>query len=192
MMKNSQIRREVLDLLRGRWLEPVAISFLLMWLASLCSGTVVLLWLVFEPAYYGFNVGLLRFVRSNGEEKLRVESLFSAFDKELYGKVVLTSIVKAIFIFLWSLLLVVPGVIKALSYSMTSYVIADNPEIDYREALNRSEAIMKGHKMDYFLLQLGYFALAVLCVVFTLGIGLLWLKPYYDTVRAKFYEQIKM
>ncbi len=191
MMTNSQIRSEAMELLRGRWMVPVGITVLLSLLAAACSGTGVFIWLAYEPAKYGFDVALLRFVRSRGGDEPRVESLFDAFNQKFYGKVVLTSILKMIFVFLWTLLLIVPGIVKAISYSMTSYVIADDPEVDCREALERSAAIMSGHKIDYFLLQLGYAALAVICSVFTLGIGLLWLNPYYGVVKAKFYEQAK-
>ena len=190
-MNNSQICREALDVLRKNWIEPVVVCFLLLCLSSVCGSTVVLVWLVLKPAYYGFNAGLLQFVRSNGEEKLRVESLLSTFNKQLYGKIILLSIVKSLFIFLWLLLFIVPGIVKAMSYSMTPFVIADDADVDYREALDRSEAIMEGHKLDFFVIQLVYIVLIILSVVFTFGIGILLLDPYYETVTAKFYEQAK-
>lgn len=191
MMTNSQIRSTARELLRYKWSTPVLTTLLLQCLGALCGGTGALIFLVHDPARYGFDVAMLRFVRSRGYDELRIESLFEAFNRDLYGKVVLTALLKMIFVFLWSLLLIVPGIVKAISYAMTSYIIADDPAIDCREALERSRAIMYGHKMRYFLLKLGYAALATLSLLLTLGIGLLWLNPYYAVVKAKFYEQVK-
>ena len=191
MMTNSQIRQQARALLAGRWITPVLISFLLQLLASVFTSTAVFHWFISNPAYYGFNVALLRFVRSNGGDEPRFDSLFEAFNRQSYGRVVFAMLLRMVYVLLWSLLLIVPGIIKALSYSMIEYVIADDSTIDCQQALNRSQIMMDGHKMDYFLLQLGYLALVVVCVTLTLGIGLLWLNPYYATVKAKFYDEVK-
>ena len=95
-----------------------------------------------------------------------------------------------IYTFLWALLLVVPGIIKSLSYALAPYILADNPELKADEAINRSMEMMKGHKMDLFLIILGYVGLALLSLI-ALGIPLLWLYPYYQVVLAKFYEEVK-
>lgn len=83
-----------------------------------------------------------------------------------------------IFTFLWTLLLIVPGIIKSLSYSLAPYILADNPELTANEAINRSMQMMQGHKMDLFLIVLGYAGFALLSIL-ALGIPLLWLYPYY-------------
>lgn len=95
-----------------------------------------------------------------------------------------------IFISLWSLLLVIPGIIKAFSYSMTPYILEENPELSANEAIDRSRAMMRGHKFDLFWLYLSFIGWAILCL-FTAGIGFLWLAPYVTTTQAAFYEEVK-
>jgi uncharacterized membrane protein len=95
-----------------------------------------------------------------------------------------------ILIFLWSLLLIVPGLIKSFSYAMTPFILEDNPELSGVEAIHRSRMMMKGHKFDLFWLWLsfiGWFLLSIL----TCGIGFLWLVPYMETAQAAFYEEVK-
>ena len=95
-----------------------------------------------------------------------------------------------VFIFLWSLLLLIPGIVKMFSYAMTPFILEENPELSANDAIDRSRAMMKGHKFDLFWLLLsflGWFLLSML----TLGIGLLWLMPYVQTSIAAFYEDVK-
>ena len=95
-----------------------------------------------------------------------------------------------LFIVLWSFLFIIPGIIKAFSYAMTPYILEENPELSANEAIDRSRAMMKGHKFDLFWLFLsfiGWFFLSLL----TLGIGGLWLGPYMQTATAAFYEDVK-
>ena len=88
------------------------------------------------------------------------------------------------------MLLFIPGIIKSISYSQTSFILKDYPELKNNEAIELSMAMMEGHKFDYFYLMLtfiGWFFLGIL----TLGIGLLWVNPYYATASAHFYEYVK-
>ena len=96
----------------------------------------------------------------------------------------------SVFIFLWSLLFVIPGIIKAFSYAMTPYILEEHPELTANEAIDHSRAMMKGHKFDLFWLYLSFIGWGILCI-FTLGIGLLWLVPYMQTAQSSFYEDVK-
>ena len=87
-------------------------------------------------------------------------------------------------------MLIIPGIIKALSYSLAPFILADNPEFSANQAIDQSMKMMKGHKMDLFLMMLGYMGLIMLSIL-ALGIPLLWLAPYYQAVLAKFYEEVK-
>ena len=91
---------------------------------------------------------------------------------------------------LWTLLLIIPGIIAALSYSMTHYILADNENMTAMEALKKSKEMMDGHKMDYFMLCLSFLGWAILGV-FTFGLLYLWLGPYMSTAQANFYNAIK-
>ncbi|GHT57847.1 hypothetical protein FACS18945_2990 [Bacteroidia bacterium] len=90
----------------------------------------------------------------------------------------------------WSLLLIIPGIIAAISYSMTFYIIADDPAISAMDAINKSKKMMYGYKMKYFCLSLRFLGWALLCIL-TLGIGFLWLMPYIQVTFAKFYDDLK-
>ena len=94
------------------------------------------------------------------------------------------------FVFLWSLLLFVPGIIKTLSYAMTNYILVDKPELSANEAINLSKDMMYGHKFDLFYLYLSFAGWFILCL-FTLGIGFLWLYPYAQAAQGSFYLDVK-
>ena len=116
--------------------------------------------------------------------------MFKGFKRPYYGKSIGLFFLTTIFTLLWTLLLIIPGIIKSLAYSLAPYILADNPEISANEALNQSVKMMKGYKMRLFLMWLGYMGFALLSIL-ALGIPLLWLHPYYQAVLAKFYEDVK-
>ena len=95
-----------------------------------------------------------------------------------------------LFTFLWSLLFIIPGIIKGISYSMTMYIVAENPGISAREAINRSKAMMEGHKMDYFILVLSFIGWMLLSAI-TFGIAYIWVGPYMNATMVNFYKDLK-
>ncbi len=117
-----------------------------------------------------------------------VGELFSHFNK--FWAAFKVTFLSGLFTFLWSLLLVIPGIIKAYSYSMAMYILAENPEIGALEAINRSKAMMNGHKMELFVLQLSFIGWHLLGAV-TLGIAYVWVLPYINATTANFYNSIK-
>lgn len=122
-------------------------------------------------------------------DKPAVSTLFEPF-KTGYVKHVLASFLMGLFIVLWMLLLVIPGIIKAFSYSLTYYILRDQPELSALEAITESRRMMDGHKMDAFKLVLsfiGWFFVGI----FTLGIGFLYVYPYFTTTYATFYDSIR-
>lgn len=121
-------------------------------------------------------------------EKPEVGKLFEGFNYFLNS--FLLSLLGGIFIALWTLLLIVPGIIKAYSYSMMYFVLAENPEMKPMDALKESERIMKGHKMELFVLELSFIPWILLCVV-TCGIASLYVVPYVQLTTTHFYLQIK-
>lgn len=96
-----------------------------------------------------------------------------------------------LFIFLWSLLLFIPGIIKSLSYAMTPYILGDCPNVNARNALKLSMRIMKGHKWALFVFMLSFFGWWLLNA-FTFGLlGVFFITPYYDTALAGFYLEAR-
>jgi len=137
------------------------------------------------PFSLGFAGYFLKRIR---DEDITIGNIFDGFNH--FFSSVLLAFFMGLFIILWSLLLVVPGIIKIFSYSMAYYIMYDNPEIGALEALRKSKIMMKGYKGKLFFLYLsfiGWFFLAA----FTLFIGILWLAPYVNLSIANFYENLK-
>lgn len=141
--------------------------------------------LVAGPFVGGLAVFFLTISR-DGEAKF--EQLFDGFRS--YSTYLVASLLRLVYIFLWTLLLVVPGIIAAISYSMTYYVIADDKTVSASDALKRSKELMNGNKGKYFFLMLRFIGWAILSVL-SCGIGFLWLLPYIQVSMAKFYDDIK-
>ena len=109
------------------------------------------------------------------------EDLWSAFKVQFLA---------GLFTGLWTLLFIIPGIIKGISYSMSMYILAENKGMSALEAINRSKAMMEGHKMEYFVLNLSFIGW-ILLTYFTLGIAGIWVVPYMSTTIANFYNRIK-
>ena len=148
--------------------------------------TWVIAILVSFPLAYGFTLAFLHFLREDKEDT--VEAMFCGF--KTYGRAIGVYLLEMVLIFLWLLLLIIPGIIKSLAYSLTFFISKDHPELSAYECIQRSNDMMKGHKMQLFLLYLGFFGLAILSV-FTLFIGMLWLIPFFQVCLAEFYENLK-
>lgn len=140
--------------------------------------------LVANVLTYGYSIVYLKLCR---EGKVLFENLFLGFKD--YGRVVIVMFLKNLFIFLWSLLFIIPGIIKAYAYSMTEFIIADNPSMDALSAITKSKEIMSGQKGKLFILDLSLIGWWFLSL-FTCGIGYLWLASYYMTNRAVFYQEL--
>ena len=188
LKENSVLRLEARNALSQQWLvaalAALVFSAVLGVPASIpFAGTIVCILVL--PINYGFAVLFLK--RLRGEE-LNIGSLFDGFND--YGRILGTALLQAVYTFLWSLLLVIPGIVKSYSYAMTNYILLDEPELRYDAAIEKSMKLMAGNKMKLFLLDLSFIGWALLCVL-TFGIGLFWLKPYVSTAHAAFYEDIK-
>ena len=123
-----------------------------------------------------------------GDNNLVANAFGMAFKNYLHK--VWTMLWMSILICLWSLLLVIPGIIKSFSYAMTPFIVEEYPELSATEAIHRSRMMMRGHKFDLFWLLLSFIGWAFLCLL-TAGIGFIWLIPYVETSVAGFYEEVK-
>ncbi|KJS88147.1 MAG: membrane protein [Peptococcaceae bacterium BICA1-8] len=137
------------------------------------------------PINFGLAAFFLKLART---EQIAFADLFSGF-KYFFNNFILNLLI-IIFAFLWFLLLIIPGFIALLKYSMAFYIMHDNPEIRPIEAISKSKEMMDGNKLRLLSLWfsfLGWFILGI----FTLGLGFLYAMPYYHAARANFYEDIK-
>ena len=117
----------------------------------------------------------------------RFDDLFSAFPQFVAALVM--NLVRQVLVSLGMLLLVIPGVMLSFSYAAAPYIMAQDPECEGLEALRRSRELMKGNRMDLFLLDLSFIGWDLLSL-FTLGIGSLFLNPYKEAARASFFRHI--
>mgnify|MGYP003467573971 FL=1 len=107
-----------------------------------------------------------------------------------FTRIFLTILLKGIYTLLWSLLLIIPGIVKSYSYAMTEFVLVDRPDLAYNEAIEESMRLMQGNKWRLFVLDLSFLGWALLCIL-TLGIGYLFLAPYMEVAHAHFYADLK-
>ena len=160
-------------------------------LQSKANGSMALYYLLFifviMPLIVGFANAFLKLL-VQGDDAL-TENMYRIATKNYWHKV-WGMFLMYIFIFLWSLLLVIPGIVKSFSYAMTPFILEERPELSANEAIDHSRAMMKGHKFDFFWLILSFIGWLILSV-FTLGLGLIWLIPYMQTAMAGFYEDVK-
>ena len=199
MSTRPELKNEALGMLRGKWTQPVVAALIVTLVSGVTQGgsqtqlpsfiTIGFLvaLLIAENLQYGFSVGMLRFNR--GRENT-VNEMISAGFKEDYGRVLGIMLLGTVYILLWCLLLIIPGIIKAYAFSMAPYIAEDNPELGPGECLRRSEDLMYGHKMDLFMLHLSFIGWILLGIL-SLGIGLLWVTPWMEMAQVKFYEELK-
>jgi len=101
----------------------------------------------------------------------------------------LAKLLRTVYVFLWSLLLIVPGIVASLSYSMTGFILAEHPELTASEAIARSKEMMYGNRWRLFCLDFSFIGWAILCAL-TFNVGQLWLRPYIHASYAAFYRAI--
>ena len=145
----------------------------------------VLVWLlgcVLAAGYIQYHQGVRR-----GEE-MPIASLFDGFG--FVGKIVLLNLVMAVFVALWSMLLIVPGIIAAYRYRFALYNLCENPELGVMEALAMSKAQTKGYKLDLFVLDVTFLGWSLLCAL-TAGILTIWVAPYVQQTNLAYFDAIK-
>jgi uncharacterized membrane protein len=211
-MKISQLKRKALLALKGNWGMAVLLSFIVFlvnlvlptsveiilsggiseWLlqeqtdpGASFVGTIISFALIpFSVAVYWFYLSVVR------NENPRIEEVFSIYGNGRVSlKLIGTSILQGIFVILWTLLFIIPGIIKSISYSQTFFLLKDRPELSPLQAITESKKRMKGLKGKYFLLGLSFIGWGILSIC-TLGIGFLWLVPYASTTLAAFYNEL--
>lgn len=137
------------------------------------------------PFSYGLATFSMAIARNQKED---IKQIFEGFNN--FANCLIAYLLMALYVILWSLLFIIPGIIAAISYSMVFYIMVDEPEIGPEAALRKSKEMMYGYKWKFFRLNIRFFGWSLLCIL-TLGIGFLWLIPYMHVTYVKFYEDIK-
>lgn len=135
-----------------------------------------------------WSYGVSFYKKSAYGKKLAVENIFEGFHD--YGRVMLMELLAFIFIGLWTLLFIIPGIVKSFSYAMAPYIMVDHPEMSASDAIKESKRMMDGHKWELFCLDFSYIGWLLVSII-TCGIALLWVHPYSCAAEAEFYINLK-
>lgn len=211
-MKNIDIMRKAYEDLKGNWLVAIGAGLLYLlitggsqFMARQVLGIEVLdgnVDLEPVPSVYNtfpllialllvapFLLGFAHFYLSIARrEEVRIEQIFQGYQN--LWKSIATYVLMVVFLVLWFMLLIIPGIVMSIAYAQAFYILADDDTIRPLDAIRKSADMMKGYKWKYFRLQLRIVGLALLCLL-TLGIGFIWLYPYAQAVNAAFYVDIK-
>ncbi len=177
----------------GHWLDETYINYdgtnIFYQFASPIGS--ILLWI---GSFIGLsrNIAFLE-LRDDQKEEKPYMAAFSVFTENRFGPELINFVLVSIFTFLWTWLLIIPGIIKAYSYSMTPYIVKDmvasDKQVGATDGINASKELMKSHKMDLFIFDLSFLGWNILAAI-TCGLGYLWVTPYYQTAKANFYRHI--
>lgn len=207
---NQDFKKESLEILAGKWLPAIFVCIVVWFFATSAdtftskeveeiyrngqlirqvverqNGLLGIINFFFAgPVYFGMAAFFLRLRREGNAE---VKDVIAGFNNFL--KYFLADLVMTIFIVLWTLLLIIPGILAYYRYSLTYYIMNDNPELTFMEAIERSKQLMDGNKMALFQLQLSFLGWFIIGLM-TFGIGLIPLGAYYNGAKTAFYEEV--
>ncbi len=154
-------------------------------------GTFVL---SLAATFFGVMPSLIGYIkwaiRSRDNNKIPVSTVFSTYAKGNYLKIVGSVAYYTLFIYLWSLLFIIPGIVKAYSYSMAPFILAENPGIGAKRAIVLSDKMTQGEKMNIFVLDLSFLGWMFLGLL-ACGYGVYAVYPYMIATRVELYEILK-
>ena len=153
----------------------------LMIIAIILAVAQFIIGCVVAVGYAKYNMDLI-----DGEEG-KMNTLFDYFPR--WKTMVKAGLLQAVFVLLWTLLFIIPGIVAALSYAMTNYILAENPEMGAMEAIDRSKELMDGNKWRFFCLGFSFIGWEILAGLVPV-IGGLLLLPYTSAANAAFYRDI--
>lgn len=205
-INRAELKQKAKESLRGKWGVSVGIIliFTLIVLAvyligfisalglnpilySIIMAIIGIAWFIVSPAFMlGMSMVFLKISRG---EDVAIKNLFDGFLN--FWKAFGLSFMIGLFTFLWSLLLIVPGIIAGLRYSMAFFILADNPDIGIMDAIRLSKDMTYGYKGELFVLGLSFIGWAILASI-PLYIGYLWLIPYMWVAYSNFYNKLNV
>ena len=198
MGTNQDYKNRALASLEGKWTEG-AIATLIVFVITGGIGSIVAspmdelagsafngLWsLLCLPMGWGLTVYFLNLIRN---ADINYGRLFDGYKD--FVRIFFTLLLAGLAVSISCLFFIIPGIIVGLMLSQTSFIMKDDPQIGFVDAMKESSNLMKGHKMELFWLTLSFFGWFILACL-TLGLGFLLLVPYWYTTLAHFYEDLK-
>ena len=171
------------------WMMGLAVCLLIGLLES--AATTILpaigALIVIGPLEYGQAYIFLKQARDR--QPVQLGDMFRGFQDD-FGGTFLIGFLSQLFVALWSLLFLIPGIVKSYAYSMAYYVKLDHPDYGWKACIDESRRLMNGHKWEKFVLDLsflGWILVGALC----LGVGTLWVTPYMAATEVQFYEYVR-
>ena len=184
MLKAKDFRHRAWNNLHGNWTTVVVAYFLMELFIGALAFTGIGSLLIAGPLTVGYSLIAINIVRKNNP---KIENLFAGFND--FIRTFVLWIINTIFVALWAMLFIIPGIIKSLSYSMSYYILIDNTSISANEARKQSMQLMYGHKWRLFCLNFSFIGWIILSFL-TFGILLFWVLPYMEVARAEFYQSL--
>jgi len=186
--ENKVLMQRAREALKGKWGLALGTYLVYMLISGVISSIPkaggLLSIIISGPMAIGVSIFSLAISRDKNPQ---FEQIFYGFKK--FGVSLGAYLLTVVFVILWAILLIIPGIIAALSYSLTFFIIAEDDSIGPLEAIRKSKKMMYGYKWKLFCLYLRFLGWVLLCVL-TIGIGFLWLVPYISVSFAKFYDDL--
>ena len=189
--ENATLMTQARQSLSGNWSIACGVAALVCIIGLGLNALPLVGWMLGLIVKEALAVGLATFfLRLQRESRCQFADLFCCFrSPERFVVVFLASLVSGLLIAIGLVLLIVPGIILGIAFSMLSFVLADDPAITIAQALRKTWSLMQGNRWKYFCLNCRFIGWFVLCAL-TFGIGLLWLQPYFLSTAARFYLDI--
>lgn len=163
-------------------------SFLPVVIAGAAGNLFIVGIVLVYPLYVG---QALMFMRFTSHDNVELDTLFSGYRGNQFGKYLIAMLLRDVFIFLWTLLFIIPGIIKSMSYALVPYLLADEDVSIDEDVITRSRMMMDGYKWELFKLHLSFIGWYLLSLL-TLGVlGIFYVGPYVNQSIALFYQEVK-
>ena len=201
MVKCKEYKNAALDALRGNWAKAVLATIILLLVSLLLEGPQYVfknnpVW-IFAPMgvslLFIYNIGCgavnaFRVLVEKGDNNI-IQNMFSiGFGR--YFRILGGMLLVTLILFVGFLLFLIPGFILTYAYAMVPYLLVDEPDTSLVQCLTKSRLMMRGHKLDLFILHLSFLGWLILGIL-TLGIGMLWVAPYMYTAQGVFYLDLR-
>ncbi len=183
-MTRKELKERARKQLDGNWGDLILMNIIFLIIVGVTESLIFGI-VIYGSMMVGYSYYSTRFVRF-GEKKL--ENLFAGFSNNFSSNFVL-GLLQQLFICLWSLLLIVPGIIMNYAYSACYYIKQACPDMEAMDCIKKSKEIMNGHKWELFVLDLSFIGWGLLCVL-TFGIGYIWLYPYISVTKANYFVNL--
>ena len=194
-MSRAQLKTQAKQQLGGgifdqNWLFFVVIELIVGAIISIVSGVTFAIGTIILAGPLMFALTFISMSLVRGAKQINLEDVFAGFKDGRFGQTLVLFLMEEIFVFLWSLLFIIPGIIKSYAYKMAMYIYNDDNSKDWSTCLKESQEMMRGHKWELFVLELSFIGWIIVGSL-AFGIGTLWVNVYMQQTEANFYQALK-